>query len=193
MKNGAGYVISALSFFLTVSFIFDVSADDDHYQKRHRYRGGAHKSEDDNGGHDRNEYLKPATNPTYKETCGECHFTYQPELLPSASWLKIMNQLNDHFGEDIEAEPDAIKTISEYLKTNAAETSSAAIPVKIMKSLGRRTPERITDIPYIRKKHHKLDPAVFKLESVGSLSNCAACHITAEKGVYDDDDVRVPR
>lgn len=193
MKNWAGCIILTISLLLTSSLIFDAYADDDHYRKRYRYRGGAQKSDDNNNAHDHDDYLKTATNPTYKETCGECHFAYQPELLPSASWRKILNQLDDHFGEEIETEPDTIKNISEYLKTNGAETSSAEIPVKIMKSLGRRTPNRITDIPYIRRKHHKLDAAVFKLESVGSFANCTACHITAEKGIYDDEDVKVPR
>ena len=39
----------------------------------------------------------------------------------------------------------------------------------------------------------QMDPAIFKRESVGSLANCAACHITAEKGIYDDDDVKIPK
>jgi hypothetical protein len=193
MKNCTRYVITAISLLLTLSLFFDVLADDDHYRKRHRYRGGSHNEVDDNDDHDRSDYLKPVTNQAYKETCGECHFAYQPELLPSASWLTIMNQLNDHFGEEIEAEPDTIKTISEYLKTNGAEASSAEIPVKIIKSLARWAPDKITDTPYIRRKHHKLDPAVFKRESVGSLANCPACHISAEKGIYDDDDVKVPK
>ena len=50
------------------------------------------------------------TNQTYKETCAECHFAYQPELLPSVSWLKILNQLDDHFGEEVEADPDQFST-----------------------------------------------------------------------------------
>ncbi len=45
----------------------------------------------------------------------------------------------------------------------------------------------------IREKHHELDPAIFKRQSVGSLANCTACHITAEKGIYDDDDVNIPK
>ncbi|UCE57103.1 MAG: hypothetical protein JSV31_18145 [Desulfobacterales bacterium] len=57
--------------------------------------------------------MKPVTNQTYRETCAECHFAYQPELLPSAAWLKVLNQLDDHFGEEIEADPDTIKTISD--------------------------------------------------------------------------------
>ena len=30
-------------------------------------------------------------------------------------------------------------------------------------------------------------------ESIGSLSNCGACHTGAEKGIYDDDSVTIPR
>jgi len=94
-----------------ISFMTNAFADDDHYRKRHRYRGGSEKNDDDIDNNDRNDYLKPVTNQTYKESCGECHFAYQPELLPSASWLKILNQLDDHFGEEVEADPDMIKTI----------------------------------------------------------------------------------
>jgi mono/diheme cytochrome c family protein len=177
---------------LTLSLILDAIADDNGYRKRHRYRGGSNKVDDDNDDHDRNDYLRPVTSQTYRETCAECHFAYQPELLPSASWLKILNQLDDHFGEEIEADPDTIKTISDYLKTNAAESSSAELSAKIMRCLGNRVPMRITDIPYIRREHHELNQTLFKRESIGSMANCAACHINAEKGIYDDDDVKIP-
>ena len=136
MKNCVRYIICAISFFLTLSLIFDAFADDDHYRKRHRYRGGSQKVENDNDDHDRNDYLKPVTNQAYKETCGECHLAYQPELLPSASWLKILNRLDDHFGEEIGVDQNTIKNISEYLKANSAEKSSAKRSKKIMRSLG---------------------------------------------------------
>jgi hypothetical protein len=193
MKNYARYITCAISVFLTLSLIFDAFADNDRYRKRHRHRGGSEKNDDDNDDNDCNDYLKPVTNQVYKENCGECHFAYQPELLPSASWLKILNQLDDHFGEEIEVDPDAIKTISDYLKTNGAENSSAKRSKKIMRSLGNQVPMRISDIPYIREKHHELDPAIFKRKSIGSMANCTACHITAEKGIYDDDDVKIPK
>jgi len=188
MKNCARYILCAISFLVALTLIIDAFADDDHYRKRNRYRGGYQKVDDDNDDH-----LKPVTNQTYREACGECHFTYQPELLPSASWLKILNQLDDHFGEELEIDPDTIKTISEYLKTNGAENSLSKLSKKIMRSLGNRVPIRITDIPCIRREHHELDPAVFKLESIGSMANCAACHTTAEKGIFDDDDVKIPK
>ncbi|MEJ2728418.1 MAG: diheme cytochrome c [Deltaproteobacteria bacterium] len=192
MKNWTRYIVYAISLFLALVLIFDAVADDEHYKKRHRYRGGSQKIDDDNKDHDRDDYLKPVANLTYKETCGECHFAYQPELLPSASWQKILNQLDDHFGEEVEAEPDAIKDITDYLKANGAESSSAKISVQIMRSLKNRVPAKITEIPCILKKHRELDPAVFERESIGSLANCTACHITAEKGIYDDDAVKIP-
>jgi len=192
MKNWPKYIVYAISLLLTFILIFDAFADDEHYKKRHRYRGGSQKVSDDNDDRDRDDYLKPVANLTYKETCGGCHFAYQPELLPSASWQKILNQLDDHFGEEVEAEPDTIKGIADYLKANGAETSSAKISVQIMRSLRNRIPARITEIPCILKKHRKLDPAVFERESIGALANCTACHITAEKGIYDDDAVKIP-
>jgi Dihaem cytochrome c len=186
-------IILAFSFFLALSVFQDISADDDHYKKRHRYRGGSQEVDDDHDDHDRDADLKPVTDQTYKEACGQCHFAYQPELLPSASWLKILNQLNDHFGEEIEIDPDTRKIISDYLKSNGAESSSAKPARKIMRSLANNAPLRITEIPYIREKHHEISASVLKRKSIGSLSNCSACHTTAEQGIYDDDRVKIPQ
>jgi hypothetical protein len=165
--------------------ILDSDDDDDRHRKRNRKR---HRDNDHAG-----NYLKPVNNPTYEAECGECHFLYQPELLPSASWIKILDQFDDHFGEEIELDPDSKKIISDYLKSNSADNSSAKRAVKIMRSLRNHVPMRITDTPYIREKHHELNPEVLKRESIGSLSNCIACHKTAEKGIYEDDNVQIPK
>jgi hypothetical protein len=168
--------------------IFDRDDDDDDDRKhRKRYR---RRNRDDNH---HESYLKPVNNPTYKENCGVCHFAYQPELLPSSSWKNILGRLEDHFGDSFELEPDAQKIISSYIETNAAEHSTAKRAVKIMRSLGSRTPMRITEIPYIREKHHEISASVLSRESIGSLSNCSACHKRAEEGIYDDDFVSIPK
>ena len=182
--------------------LFLAYADDDHKEKRWYHKVLDWDDDDDDDQHRKRtrkrhrdhdgSYLKPVSNPTYEAECGECHFLYQPELLPSASWMKTLDQLDDHFGEEIELDPDSIKIISDYLKSNGAENSSAKRAVKIMRSLVNHVPLRITDIPYIREKHHELNPEVFKRESIGSLSNCIACHTTAEKGIYEDDNVKIP-
>jgi hypothetical protein len=125
-------------------------------------------------------YLRPVGNRTYATECGACHFAYQPELLPSGSWRKILADLEHHFGEEVIIGTDSKNEINRYLLSNSAETSSAKLAVKIMKDLGDRTPLRITDIVYIRKKHHEILPRILKQEvGVGSLSNCQACHRTA--------------
>jgi hypothetical protein len=61
-----------------------------------------------------------------------------------------------------------------------------------MRCLGGSVPERITDIPCIRKEHHEITPEVLQRKSVGSLSNCIACHRRAAKGEYDDETVSIP-
>ena len=169
--------------------ILDWDDDDDHDDNRHRKRNRKRHRDGDRRG----RFIKPVNNPTYKEECGACHFAYQPELLPAASWTKILTNLDDHFGESIELDYDSKKAITDYLKSNSAEYSSAKRPVKIMRSLGKQVPLRITDIPYIREKHHEISPNVFKRESIGSLSNCSACHTTAENGIYEDDNVKIPK
>ena len=171
--------------------IFDWDDDDDHkrggkgrrYQKRSR-NGSAHDDED---------YLTPVNNQTYIDECGACHFAYQPGLLPSGSWDKILAELDDHFSETVDLDEASKKTITEYLKTNSAEHSRNERSVKIMRSLGGNIPIRITEIPYIQAKHREISQNVIERESIGSLSNCSACHVGAEKGIYEDDYVRIPK
>jgi len=164
--------------------------DDDHGRdkKKKRYQ----KRSRENREHHQKGTLSPL-NTTFKEDCGTCHFAYQPELLPSDSWAKILAGLEDHFGESIEMDTDSKKEISKYIKSNAADQSSGELAVKIMKKLGNRFPQRITEVPYIRKKHRKISVDILRRESIGSLSNCTACHPGATKGIYEDDDVVIPR
>jgi hypothetical protein len=139
------------------------------------------------------EALNPVSDATYQEQCGTCHLAYQPELLPSASWKKIMSNLKDHFGEKVEVEDASKKMISDYLKANSADESSGELAAKIMRSLKGETPAKITEVPYIQEKHHRIPPATFKRKPVGSQSNCIACHAGAASGIYDEDDVTIPR
>ena len=184
------YIIVAVAFLLTASGLFyrALADHDEHGEEgRHQEKHRNHTEHNDS------RRLAPVTSPTYQENCGACHFAYQPGLLPSGSWHKILAGLEDHFGESIELDPASKKMIAEYLEMNAAEHSSAKRAIKIMKSLGSQTPLKITQIPYIQRKHHEIQPDVFKRDSIGSFSNCIACHKTAERGIYEDDDVVVPK
>jgi hypothetical protein len=151
-----------------------------------------HEDDDD---HERreNKYLAPVNNDTFKQECGACHFAYQPGLLPSGSWEKILANLPSHFGEEVSLDQESKNIIGEYLRSNAAEHSAAKRARKILKSLRGQTPLRITATPYIQEKHHDLDSSIFSRVSIGSRSNCIACHPTAEQGNYDDDFVKIPK
>ena len=210
MNRKTELLVFLAAFFLIFSgtLHFSIADDDDHREKRWYHKildWDADDDDDDKGKHrkrkrerhrdgdHRSSFIKPVNNSVYKEECGACHFAYQPELLPQASWMKILTNLDDHFGESIELDDDSKKVISDYLKSNSAEYSSAKRAVKIMRSLGNHVPMRITDTPYIREKHHELNSEVLKREAIGSLSNCIACHTTAEKGIYDDDNVKIAK
>jgi len=185
-----------MSFFVLASAIADEgrgsrhgndfdSSDDDSTQHRNRHRQ-SHRNRHGE------QSVGAVEDPTYKEQCGACHFVYQPALLPSGSWHKIISNLEDHNGNNVAIEEAAKNTIAEYLTNNAAENSSGELATLITQSLLGETPMRITEIPYIRRKHHDIPKDVFQRESVGSSSNCVACHFTAEQGIYDDDFVRIP-
>ncbi len=176
-------IISGL-FFLFVSTVLV-------WAERERHRGGEH----DNRIEEKFEKEKdsmPVTNRTYQNTCGGCHFVYPPGLLPSGSWEKILNRLKDHFGEEIPCETKDQKEISKYLTENGADRSSGEISAKIMKCLKGAIPLRITEIPCFQSKHRNISKKVFSRKTIGSLSNCLACHKTAQQGNFDDHNVTIP-
>jgi hypothetical protein len=199
VRNSVVFLV-ALLLLANATFDFAWADHDEHegkkwYQKIFDDDDDENDDDRNNSKHSSKRYLNPVNNPTYQEQCGGCHFVYQPELLPSGSWEKILARLDDHFGEEIDLDAESQEIIAEYLKANAAEYSSAKRAVKIMRSLRGQTPMRITDVSYIRHKHEDDDiPAdAFQRKSVGSMSNCIACHTTAENGVYDDDHVVIPK
>ncbi len=168
--------------------IFLAVADDD---EAHEYkeRGSEHHREH----HHDSSALKSVDNPVYTTLCGDCHFAYQPEWLPSASWMRILDNLDDHFGEAVELDDDSKRIISRYLASNGADKHRTKRAVKIMRSLGSQIPLRITETPYMIRKHHDISPQILSRKSIGSLSNCSACHVYAENGIYDDDHVSIPK
>ena len=119
-----GALWGLLMVMLFVLLAVTISADDD--GKKHRRRERRHSGDNHHG----ERYLKPVSNTTYTDQCGDCHFAYQPELLPSKSWRLILDGTDDHFGETLDLGPDARVEISDYLASNAADTSSCELSKK---------------------------------------------------------------
>lgn len=138
--------------------------------------------------------LGQVNNSAYLKECGACHFAYQPQLLPKRSWEKIMNSLDKHFGDSATLDEATRSAVLDYLVRNSAETGSSRVSGKILASIGKtEAPLRITDTPYFKRKHREVRPEVFKRKSIGTPSNCIGCHVTAEKGDFDEHKVKIPK
>jgi hypothetical protein len=134
----------------------------------------------------------PASNPIYKNSCGGCHFPYPPGLLPAPSWKSILERLENHLGEQISIDSRSREEILNYLMENGADRGGSKKSVKIMDSLKGQIPLRITEIPIMQKKHRGIKPEILSRKSIGSLSNCIACHKTAGQGIFNEDFVKIP-
>jgi hypothetical protein len=55
------------------------------------------------------------------------------------------------------------------------------------------TPLRITETPYWVEKHREIPESDWQLPLVNSKSNCAACHLDALAGTFEDAAMRIPR
>ena len=145
------------------------------------------------GDHKEIKAMPAVANETYKKNCGACHFAYQPGLLPARSWVKIVDSPGGHPGGSLSLDAKSKSEIKSYLEQNSAEHSSSKRSRKILRSIGGDTPVRISETAYIKEKHREIDQNIFTRKSIGSRANCAACHRSAANGIYEDDDVVIPR
>ena len=129
-------------------------------------------------------------NQAYTQECSACHYLYLPGLLPARSWEALIKGSDKHFGENLALDDKASAEILGFLKSNSAEKTNTEWSIKIMKSVGSSTPERIMDVPWIIKEHREVKNA-FKRPSVESASNCGACHTRGHEGDFET--VKVPK
>ncbi|WP_419766372.1 MAG: diheme cytochrome c [Arcobacter sp.] len=138
--------------------------------------------------------VKPVDTQLYKTECGACHFAYQAGLLPSNSWNKMMNNLENHFNTDATLAKEDFEAIKDYLNKNSAEKAMQyKRSNRIVSSIRNNDiPESISKTPYMIRKHDELRPSMIKQDDVKGLFNCVACHTTANKGIYSERDIRIP-
>ncbi len=132
-------------------------------------------------------------NAQWRDECGSCHLAFHPSLLPARSWQKMMAEQDQHFGTDLALDEATSKALLDFMVTNAAEKSTREAAVKINGSIKPvDTPLRITETAYWDKKHSKISEAEWRLPKVKSKVNCAACHLDAEEGTFEDAAMHIP-
>ena len=138
--------------------------------------------------------VAPVNNQLYIKECGSCHFPYQPGLLPSNSWKKMMVNLDKHFETDATLAPEDFVTLSKYLNDNSAEKNMQyKRSNRIVSSLlPGQVADSISTTPYMIKKHKDIRKDLITQPDVKGLFNCMACHTTADKGIYSERAIRIP-
>jgi mono/diheme cytochrome c family protein len=124
-----------------------------------------------------------AVPPAYTQECAGCHLAYPPGLLPAASWQRLMGGLDRHYGTDASLDAATVRDLGRWLHAHAGTT----------KRVSQAPPQdRITRSAWFERKHRRIDAQVWRLASVKSAAHCAACHVGAEQGRFDDDALRLP-
>lgn len=122
--------------------------------------------------------------PKYQQECSSCHIAYPPGMLSSASWQRLMSDLPRHFGADASLDEAIVKELSTWLNEHAGTGKHAQ---------SNPPEDRITRSAWFIREHDEVPATTWKREAVKSTSNCAACHPRADKGDFNEHNIRIPR
>ena len=128
----------------------------------------------------------------FHDECISCHTLYPPFLLPKRSWVKMMDNLENHFGDDASLDDEDKESIKKYLVQNSSENSTKESAFKILRSIKNKDIIAITKTSYWKRKHHDIDKKIFENKKIGINSNCKACHKNIEQGLLNDKDIKIP-
>lgn len=132
------------------------------------------------------DFYPPVTDTLTLQECASCHIAFPPSMLPASSWKRMMNDLENHFGEDASVDAETAAAITRYLVDHAGDAPGQAS--KLLRGLrSGDAPLRITELPKWGREHDEVPKSDWTRKDVGSKANCAACHIDAEKGYFEDD------
>lgn len=133
--------------------------------------------------------VAPVTDPAVQQECGSCHMVFPPQFLPQRSWRRLMETLEDHFGDNASLGEEPRQAILTYLLAHAADgPQTGRQGRKFTQGLSPgQTPLRITETPRWQREHRKVPSARWTSPEVKSKANCLACHPRAAQGLYEDE------
>lgn len=120
---------------------------------------------------------------SYEAECASCHMAYPPALLSQQSWKNVMSGLSKHFGTDASLDPKTQTELTNWLVKNATTRQKYS----------ETAPEnRISKTTWFIRKHDEVRADVWKRASIKSPANCGACHIDAAKGIFSENNIKIP-
>lgn len=108
-------------------------------------------------------------NPSWQAECASCHIAYPSQLLPAASWRRLMSQLDRHFGTDASLDAPVRDEILAFLEKHAGRGADEGL--------------RITETRWFRREHDEV--------AAKKLSSCESCHTTAAQGDFRERNLRI--
>ncbi len=132
------------------------------------------------------QYIAP-----YEKNCGDCHHAHHPSLRSKAQWRRIMDGLEDHFGEDASVSRKDAAQILAFLQANDAFSFDTEAANRLGRAQGGDL--RISSTPWWKMRHGGLPQSLFASPKVGSKANCNACHMDAASGRFDDAAITIPQ
>lgn len=139
----------------------------------------ADDDEDEDTGH------RPAVvDAKWAAECSACHVAYPARYLPAESWRAIMSGLDKHFGSNASLDDATAREITAYLEKNASTRKHAVSGKPVL---------RITETRWFKSEHREVATRHWKNPKVKSSANCGACHTTADKGDFSEDNVKIPK
>jgi hypothetical protein len=95
-----------------------------------------------------------------------------------------MSKLSKHYGTDASLDATTTADIAAWLKGHAGtERYAGQEPLQ----------DRISKSNWFMRQHDEVSTSTWKRASIGSPSNCSACHADAAKGNFNEHQVRIPK
>jgi mono/diheme cytochrome c family protein len=102
----------------------------------------------------------------YLANCSSCHIALSPAVLPTSSWQKLLEELNQHYGKQL---PPIVSfdliAIWEYLKAYSRPLIA-----------NEKTPYRVSASRYFKALHPRVE-----LPRPTTMNSCITCHPGATK------------
>lgn len=131
--------------------------------------------------------------PVWRSECGTCHLAFHPSLLPARSWQRLLGDQDRHFGDDLALSADTLAALARYAQSQSAERRLTEAAWRIDTTTpATQAPLRVTETPYWKRKHRTIPETRWTAGPIHGRSDCAACHLDADLGTFEDAAMRMP-